>query len=155
VEDVYIMRLTPRFLRILLNLYGPFFGAGVKVEEISRDWLYLRVSMQLRWYNRNILGVHFGGSLYSMVDPHLVLLYMQLLGSNYVVWDKAAAIRFKRPGKGKVQAEVRLGADDIDAAVAGTEGGKTYEPSHDIEIIDERGKVIASVRKDLYIRKKQ
>lgn len=147
------MRLSPRLLRLLLNLYGPFFGAGVKVEAISDDWRYLRVSMRLRWYNRNILGVHFGGSLYSMVDPHLVLLYMHALGEDYIVWDKAASIQFLRPGKGRVQTEVRLTDEDIRVAMEETVNGRVYEPVHTLEISDERGKIIARVQKELHIRR--
>ncbi|TYO95823.1 hypothetical protein EDC39_11630 [Geothermobacter ehrlichii] len=70
-------------LRLGLNLYGPCLGAGVKVERVSADWLELDVRMRLRWYNRNAMGVHFGGSLYAMVDPHFVLVLMQKLGREY------------------------------------------------------------------------
>ena len=126
------MKLTPRLLKLILNIYGPFLGAGIKVEHISSDWRNIRVSMDLHWYNRNAVGVHFGGSLYSMVDPHLMLMYMQLLGKDYIVWDKAATINFLRPGKGKV-----------------------YKPSRTIEIKDSQGDIVAKVKKDLYIRRKK
>ncbi|MCG8563637.1 MAG: hypothetical protein MI747_00990 [Desulfobacterales bacterium] len=63
------MKLTPRLIKWGLNIYGPFVGAGIKMEYIAQDWRSARVSMKLRWYNRNIMGVHFGGSLYAMVDP--------------------------------------------------------------------------------------
>lgn len=100
------------------------------------------------------MGVHFGGSLYAMVDPHLVLLYMHVLGNDYIVWDKSASIQFLRPGKGRVQAEVQLSTEDINNARENTSDGKVYEPEHEIEITDERGKVVARVRKGLHIRRK-
>jgi len=77
------MKHTPHFLRFMVNLYGPFLGAGLKVDHISADWREIRVSLRLRWYNRNISRTHFGGSLYSMADPHLVLMLMHLLGDDY------------------------------------------------------------------------
>lgn len=149
------MRLSPRVFRFLLNIYGPFFGAGIRVEHISPDWRNIRVSMALRWYNRNAVGVHFGGSLYSMVDPHLMLMHMHLLGEDYIVWDKAASIQFLRPGKGKVLADFTLTDEDIDRVIAATENGQVYEPSYDVNIINSQGKAVARVRKDLYVRRKE
>lgn len=149
------MRLTPRLLKFIMNIYGPFLGAGIKVEHISPGWENIRVSMDLHWYNRNAVGVHFGGSLYSMVDPHLMLMYMQLLGNDYIVWDKAAAISFLRPGKGKVWADVVITEDDITTAIAATENNQVYEPSRTIEIKNSQKKVVAEIRKDLYIRRKK
>jgi len=148
------MKLTPRLLKLILNIYGPFLGAGIKVKSISSDWLNIRVSMDLHWYNRNAVGVHFGGSLYSMTDPHLMLMYMQLLGKDYIVWDKAATINFLRPAKGKVYADFILSKDDIKTAVDLTENNQVHKPSHTIEIKDSQGDIVAKVRKDLYIRRK-
>ena len=76
------MRWTPRRLKFLLNLYGPFRGARIRLEHISEDWREIHVSMKMRWYNRNIMGTHFGGSLYAMVDPQYMLMLMQVLGEE-------------------------------------------------------------------------
>ena len=87
-----LINLAPNQLKLVLNIYPPYLGAGIRVEYISEDWKELRVSMRLRWYNRNAVGTHFGGSLYAMIDPHLMLLLMRLLGKDYLVWDKMASI---------------------------------------------------------------
>ena len=89
-----------RFLRWALNFYPPYLGAGVKVRHISSDFREVRVSMGLTWYNRNYVRTQFGGSLYSMTDPFYMLMLMENLGRDYVVWDKAAHIEFVSPGKG-------------------------------------------------------
>ena len=148
------MRLTPSLLRILLNIYGPYLGACIHTEHISADWRNIRVSMRLRWYNRNAVGTHFGGSLYSMVDPHLMLMLMNILGSGYVVWDKSAAIDFLRPGRGRVSADFNIDDRTLEEIRVNTEGGGTYLPEFAIDIRDERGELVARVRKTLYIRKK-
>ena len=109
-------------LRRGLLLYGPFLGAGVRVEELSADFRRVRVSMGMHWYNRNYVGTHFGGSLYSMTDPFYMLMLMNNLGRDYVVWDKSASIDFVRPGKGRVFAEFELTEamlDEVKAATAG------------------------------------
>ncbi|MCX4198124.1 DUF4442 domain-containing protein [Methylobacterium organophilum] len=79
-----------RFLRWAMNFYPPYIGAGVRVRHISADMRLVQVKMVLRWYNRNYVGTQFGGSLYSMVDPFFVLMLMENLGRDYIVWDKAA-----------------------------------------------------------------
>jgi len=147
-------QLTPRRLKLLLNLYPPYLGAGIRVTRISQDWSELQVTMKLRWYNRNAVGTQFGGSLYAMVDPHLVLLLMQRLGQDYVVWDQAAAIRFRRPGLGHVNARIRLEAERIEQIRAATAAGEPCRPEFTISISDDAGEVVAEVSKTLYVRRK-
>ncbi|HSH70892.1 MAG TPA: DUF4442 domain-containing protein [Deferrisomatales bacterium] len=148
------MRWTPRLLRMALRLYPPYLGAGVRVEYVAPDWREIRVSMGLHWYNRNAVGTHFGGSLYAMVDPHLMLLLMQLLGSGYAVWDKAARIEFKKPGRGTVRARLAISDDALDAIRRDTATGGKVLPEFVVDVFDEGGGVVATVRKTLYVRRK-
>ena len=142
-------------MKILLNFYPPYLGAGVKTTHISEDWQELHVSMALRWYNRNIVGTHFGGSLYSMVDPHLMLLLMQLLGNEYWVWDKTAGIEFIKASSKKVSAKIKISNSEVEQIKLSTESGEKYCPEFTIEIRDENSDLIARVRKTLYVRKKR
>ena len=148
------MRLSPRILKHLLNLYPPYLGAGVKVTHIREDWKELHVSMAMRWDNRNAVGTHFGGSLYSMVDPHLMLLLMQLLDNQYRVWDKSAAIEFIKASKSRVTAVIRISDADLETIRQRTESGAKYFADFMIDIRDDDHDVVARVRKTLYIRKK-
>jgi hypothetical protein len=111
--------------------------------------------MRLTWYNRNVVGTHFGGSLYSMVDPHLMLLLMGALGPDYVVWDKAASIDFEKPGKGRVHAVVQLTDAELDSIRQQTAGGAAFRPQFAIDIRDEAGDVVATVGKVLHVRRRK
>ena len=148
------MRWTPRRLKFALNWYPPYLGAGVRVDRVSDDWLELDVSMKLRWYNRNAVGTHFGGSLYTMVDPHFMLLLIGAIGKDYIVWDQAAQIRFRKPGKGRVHAKIRLTKADMQRIHEQTQGGQTYRPEFDLLVQDESGDTVAEVHKILYIKRK-
>lgn len=148
------MYLSPTAFKFLLNIYPPYLGAGIRVEHIDKDWHNVRVSMKLRWYNRNAVGVHFGGSLYSMVDPHLMLMHMHLLGKNYIVWDVSASIEFIRKGTGRVTADFNVAEDDIENIIVATADGHIFRPTYEIEIKNEKGKVVARVIKELYIKRK-
>lgn len=141
-------------LKRLMNWYGPYLGAGVKLDYIADDWREVKVCMNLRWYNRNAVGTHFGGSLYSMVDPHYMLMLMKLLGPNYVVWDKAASIDFIKPGEGTVHAVMKITDQMLEEIKAATDGGEKYLPVYPVEIRNEADELVAKVMKTLYIRKK-
>jgi hypothetical protein len=138
----------------LLSWYPPYLGAGIRVKS-SRDLRTFEVRMKLRWWNRNYLGTHFGGSLYSMCDPFLVLILSGALGRDYVVWDKAAAIRFRRPGTGTVRATFHLPQETIDGIRAAADAGEKVEPSFTVEVLNEAGEVVAEVDKLLYVRRKR
>jgi acyl-coenzyme A thioesterase PaaI-like protein len=140
-------------IKRLFSFYGPYLGAGIKVEHIDSNWRYCRVSMRLRWYNTNAVSVHFGGSLYSMVDPHYMLLVMKSLGKEYTVWDKSASIEFIRPGKGYVYAEFNVTDQMLEDIRENTQNGEKYCPTFSVDIKSEDGKTICRVEKTLYIRK--
>ncbi|MGC5699342.1 DUF4442 domain-containing protein [Pseudomonas sp. NFXW11] len=143
-----------RLLRWMLSLYPPYLGAGIRVRHISEDFREARVSMGLGWYNRNYVGTQFGGSLYSMVDPFFMLLLMENLGRDYIVWDKAAAIDFIAPGKGPVFARFIIDQALLDEIRRQTAQGDKYLPQLQVEIHDGSGTLVARVDKTLYVRLK-
>lgn len=149
------MKLTPNLLKLILNLYPPYLGTGIKVTYISEDWKEVHVSMSLHWFNRNAVGTHFGGSLYSMVDPHLFLLLMQLLGKEYLVWDKSADIEFVQPSKRKVTSVIKISNEDLEAIRRNTDNGEKHLSTFIVEIRDGDDDLVAKVKKTIYIRRKQ
>lgn len=143
-------RRTSVLLR-LLSFWPPYLGAGIRVRP-SADLRTFEVRMKLRWWNRNYVNTHFGGSLYSMCDPFFMLILIQALGRGYVVWDKAATIRFRRPGKGTVRATFHIPQERVDEIRAAADRGEKIEPVFTVEILDEQGEVVAEVEKLLYVR---
>lgn len=142
-------------MRRALRIFGPYVGAGVRVSELSEDFRHLRVEMKLHWYNTNYVGTHFGGSLYSMIDPFWMLLLMNNLGRDYIVWDKAAHIDFIKPGTGTVSATFTLTDEMLEEVRNATANGGKHLPEWPVDIVDEQGEVVARVNKTLYIRKKK
>ncbi len=142
-------------LRGMLSTFAPYLGAGIKVTKIAEDFSAATVELRQHWYNTNYVGTHFGGSLYSMVDPHYMLLLMRRLGKGYIVWDKSASIDFIRPGKGTVHAHFELTDERVEEIRRMTAGGDKYLPEWDIDILDESGELVARVHKVLYVRKKR
>lgn len=118
----------PLVLR-LINLWPPYLGAGIRVTRISDDLRTFEVRMKLRWYNRNYVGTQFGGSLYSMCDPFYMLILMHGLGRGYEVWDKAAKIRFRRPGRTTVHATFHVPDEEIERIRRETDAHGKTEPT--------------------------
>ncbi|WP_348549258.1 DUF4442 domain-containing protein [Psychrobacter sp. KFRI-CH2-11] len=144
--------LTPHLLKLRINTYAPYVGAGIKIEHISLDQGLCVVSMGLNSLNKNIVGTQFGGSLYSMVDPFYMLMLMHQLGSHYVVWDKISHIDFVAPGHSKVTARMKIpSAEIITIQELAKDGGAVFR-DYSVDIVDEQQKVVATVTKTLYIR---
>jgi len=127
---------------------------GIRVEHVSANMRSINVEMKLRWWNANYVGTHFGGSLYAMTDPFYMLMLMANLGRDYIVWDKAASIRYRKPGRGTVRAEFRLTDSQLDDIRDKLKTLPKYEPAFKVEVKDEQGIVIAEVEKLIHVRRK-
>jgi len=147
--------MNPRKLRRVMNLWPPFLFGGIRVQAIADDWRYARVRMKLAWYNRNYVGSHFGGNLFAMTDPFWMILVLECLGRDYyIVWDKAAEIEFVRPGRADVFAEFRVDDALLDELRAATAGGDKALRWCATEVKTADGEVVARLRKQLYVRRK-
>jgi hypothetical protein len=147
------LRLPAAIFRPGINLWPPFLGAGIRVTRVSDDYRNIDVVCRLGRFNRNFFGTQFGGSLYAMTDPFFALMMLHNLGPDYVVWDKAGAIRFLRPARGDAFASFKLPKSAVDRARKATADGARHEPEFHVRVVDDAGVVVAEVDKTLYIRR--
>jgi len=149
------LNLSARWFRIIMNLWPPFFALRIHIVSIAPDWRDITIRMKLSLRNRNYVGSHFGGGLFAMTDPFFMLMLMNILGNDYLVWDKSANIRFLKPGRGTVLAHFRLSEAQLNEVRERTASGEKCEPTWRVDIVDAAGEIIASADKTLYIRRKQ
>jgi len=140
--------------RIKFNLFPAFRGTGARIDEISDDYRRIRIRIPLNWRTRNYVGTIYGGSMYGAVDPIYMIMLIKNLGSEYVVWDKAATIRFKKPGKETLFAEFRLDQREINEIKLILRDQKSVDRIYTVEITDSAGTVHCVVEKTLYIARK-
>lgn len=145
----------PLLSKFILNRYAPYRGAGIVIDEMDFTNYHVRVKMPLTRKNQNIVGVHFGGSLYSMVDPFYMLLLMHHLGSKYIVWDKSSTIQFLAPGRGTVYADIRISRQEVQTVKELAADHRPVYRQYQLNIYDDSGVRIAEVQKTVYIRLKQ
>lgn len=138
----------------MMNFYPPFLGAGISVTKINSDYTKITVRMKFTWYNRNYVGTQFGGSLYSMTDPFYMLMFMNNLGTEYIVWDKGASIDFKKPGKSVVYADFAITPELLNTVREKTASGEKYIFDLPVDIYNDSKEVIAQVIKTIYVKKK-
>ncbi len=145
--------LRTRLERHAFNLFPAYRGTGARIRYIASDWREVHVELPLSWRTRNAVGTIFGGSMYGAVDPIYMLMLMRNLGRAYLVWDKAAAIRFRRPGRGTLSAHFVLDEAELGAIRSALEGARSVDRVYDVALTDESGEVCARVEKTLYVRR--
>lgn len=143
-----------RVLRWKFNLFPAYRGSGARVTYIADDFREARIRLPLSWRSRNAVGTIFGGSMYACVDPLYMIMLMKSLGREYVVWDKAATIRFRRPGRSTLFATFRLDEAELDLIRSLTSTGDPVDRTYNVDLADADGVVHASVEKIIYVRKK-
>ncbi len=141
-------------LKLFFKVYGPFVGAGIRLTRATPDFKSLETRMKLRWYNTNLVGTHYGGSLYSMTDPFYMLMLLANIGDEHFVWDKAAAIEFVSPVKTEVRAEFKLTDEVIERIVEEAKDGERHFVDFEVNIVDTEDALVAKVHKTLYVRRK-
>lgn len=138
-----------------MNLWPPFLPNNIRVLAITDDWGRARLVLKLRPCNRKYVGRQFGGNLFAMTDPFLMVLALHRLGPDYYVWDKAATIEFVAPAREHVFAGFQL--DDHAVARLRSEaasGGDKVLYWFETEVATASGEVVVRVRKQLCVRPK-
>ncbi len=142
-----------RLLRVLLNCWPALRGAGMRVTYVAPGIREIHVNLSLTLRTFNALGTIFGGSIYAACDPWFSIMLLRQLGPGYIVWDKAASIQFKKPGRGRLS-----GCFAIDPAEAGEiarllETERSVDRVYHADLVDSDGAVVASVEKVVYVRR--
>jgi len=143
-----------RRFRWLFNFFPAYRGTGGRVIYISDDFHEVKVKLPLNWRTRNYVGTIYGGSIYASIDPIYMLMLMHIIGDDYVVWDKAAKIRFKKPGRETLYADFSLTPEEIAEIKRLAETEKSIDRVYNLELKDKNGVVHAFIEKTLYISKK-
>ncbi|MFG0833561.1 DUF4442 domain-containing protein [Aeromonas bivalvium] len=143
------------WVRRALNAWPPFWGAGIKIETLSDDFRFCRVTLKSRWWNKNANRTQFGGSMFAMTDPIYPLMLMGYFKNHYYVWDKAGSINYIKPGKGKLIAEFNLTEAKLTEIAAATRQGDKHFPEFDVLVLDQKGELVAEIRRTLYVRQRK
>lgn len=143
-----------RSFRWGFNLFPAYRGSGGRVTYIAEDWHDVRVKLPLNWRTRNYVGTIYGGSIYAAIDPIYMLMLIKILGPGYVVWDKAAKIRFRKPARETLYVDFSLDRGEIAEIVKLAEEARSVDRIYNVELKNGEGLVHAEIEKTVYIAKK-
>lgn len=143
-----------RLFRWGFNFFPAYRGTGGRVTYIAEDWHEVRIKLPLNWRTRNYVGTIYGGSIYGAIDPIYMLMLLKILGPDYTVWDKAANIRFRKPGRDALFARFLLDAKEIGEIKELAETEMSIDRVYNVELKDASGTVHARIEKTIYISKK-
>jgi acyl-coenzyme A thioesterase PaaI-like protein len=144
-----------RWVRWGFNWFPAYRGTGGRITFIAEDWSEIRVRVPLSWRTRNYVGTIFGGSMYGALDPVYMIMLIKLLGPRYVVWDKSATIRFRKPGRETLTATFRIAPEELEAIRSEVDRNGRAERTYTVDLVNAAGEVHATCEKVLSIRAKQ
>jgi hypothetical protein len=142
-----------RVMRFMMNQWPALRGNGTRITYIAPGLTEVHVKVSLSWRTFNAVGTIFGGSLYATCDPYFMIILMRQLGPDYIVWDKAASIHFKRPGRGTLRACFSIDPQEVAEIRRLLETESSVDRTYYVDLINEAGTAAASVEKVIYIRK--
>lgn len=127
-----------------------------KVIHVSEDLLEVDIRIPISYKNRNYANSIFGGSMFSAVDPIPMVQLINILGNDYIVWDKSAEINFKRPALENLFAEFRFSKTEIEKIKENVKDKGEVFISKKIDLTSQdKSKVFCEVEKVVYIADKQ
>ena len=143
-----------KLARWSFNLFPAYRGMGARITYISSDWKEVKIKLPLNWRTRNYVGTIYGGSMYGAVDPIYMIMWIKILGKNYIVWDKAATIRFKKPGTKTLYGHFKLENSEIEDVQNLLRTEKSLDRNYQLQLKDAEGLVYAEIDKVIYLKKK-
>jgi len=159
MKPAWLARLSPtwraRMVRMGFNFHPAFRGTGGRVVHVAKDLRHIRIRLALNWKTKNIVGSLYGGSLFAITDGAHPMMLMAALGDGYIVWDKAASIRYRKPGYSTLYADFVLTADEIASIHAALREKPELERTYLVELKDSHGVVHAVVERTVYISEKK
>ena len=99
--------------RVMFNISPMYRRSCGRLIFVSKDLHVVKIKISLSYKNKNYVGSMFGGSLFSATDPIYMIQLVQILGNDYVVWDKATEIKFKKPVYQNAFATFEFSANEI------------------------------------------
>lgn len=140
-----------RIFKLMFNIFPGFRRTGARMIKASDDLHYAKIKLPLNYKTRNYVGTIYGGSMYSCADGIYMVQLINILGKEYVVWDKSASIRFRRPGNTTLFGEFVLETQFIEQIKSEIAIEKEKDYILKVDLVDKEGEIYATIEKVLYI----
>ncbi|CDZ80159.1 hypothetical protein BN1013_00665 [Candidatus Rubidus massiliensis] len=146
--------MKKKWLLKFWNFWPPFLFTGIQILYCSRDYHHIKAKLKLRFWNANYVGTQYGGSIFSLADPFYMVMLINNLGKNYIVWDKASTIRYLKPGKTDLYADFILKDEELESIIEEVREKGKSEWIKVIPILDAHNNTVAEITKTITIKAK-
>ncbi len=136
------------------NFFPTYRSTGAWITYIAHDYREIRIELPLGWRTKNYVGTMFGGSMYAASDGVFMVMLIKTLGPGFIIWDKAATVRFRKPARTTLYGRFLLSPEEIEDIRTGTAGGEAVERTHRVELTDQAGTVHAEIEWLIHIRRR-
>jgi acyl-CoA hydrolase len=137
------------------NLSPMYRRSTARITKVSDDLLNVDIKLPISSKNKNYVNSIFGGSMFAAVDPIPMVQLMNILGDDFVVWDKSAEIYFKRPAKEDLYAKFTYSVDELESIKAKVSASNEMEIIKNTALTNKNGEVIyCEVKKTIYVADK-
>ena len=144
-----------RLMRYRFNVFPAFRRTGARVTHLSADERHIRIRLPLNLNTKNYVGTLYGGCMYAAVDPFYMVMFIRLLGKDYVVWDMSGRIEHLKPGRSALTAEFHISDEDLQLVRDELALHGKLVRDYVIELVDEHQEIHARITKTLYFSKKK
>ncbi|MBS1191697.1 MAG: hypothetical protein H6R10_3489 [Rhodocyclaceae bacterium] len=159
MKPAWLAKLPPkwraRMVKMGFNFHPAFRGTGGRVVYVAPDLSHIRIRLPLTWRTKNIVGSIYGGSLFAVTDGAHPMMIMAALGRDVIVWDKAASIRYRKPGFSTLYADFVLPGEEVAAIRAALAERGEIDRTYVVELKDRHGVIHSVVERTVYIADKR
>lgn len=146
--------LKTKIMRWGFNFFPVYRRTGARITYLADDLREVHVKLPLHWKTKNYVGSIFGGSIYAAVDPIYMVMFIKLLGPPYIVWDKAASIQFRKPGRSTLRAVFKIPDTELDFIRETLNYQTKLDRTYVVDLVDQDGTICATVEKVIHFQKK-
>lgn len=143
-----------KLFKVGFNLSPMYRRSTGRLIEVSEDLLKVKIRIPLSYKNRNYVGTIYGGSLYSATDPIYMVQLINILGKDYVIWDKSAEIKYKRPAKSVAYATFEFTKQEIENIKKRVTKENEFDLVKELLITGPNDEVYCELSKVLYVADK-
>ncbi len=151
----YFKNHAHRLFKVFFNLSPMYRRSTGRITSVTKDLSRIEIKIPLSYKNKNYVGTIFGGSLFSATDPIYMVQLIQLLGRDYVVWDKSSIVKFKRPANTNAYAVFEFTEDEVSALKQQIEDQNEVDLVKMVYLTSKEGKVFCEVEKTIYVADKE
>lgn len=144
-----------RLFKFLFNISPMYRRTGGRLITVSDDLKFVTIKIPLNYKTRNYVGSIYGGHMYSCVDGIYMVQLINILGNKYVVWDKSAKIRFRKPAKRTLFADFQIEDELIEQIRKTINQYQEKDFTLRVNLKDAEGIVYAEIEKVIYIADKE